>query len=308
MTRQPISEARVRHFEIVRMFANGGATGSVLAVVPEARSLSTEAMLSVARKLDMPETAFVVKVSATAVAYCVRVFRPDAESPFGGHSAIGTAAVLARLGIIRPGPVVQECGLRELAVHVRPDGVAALTGTAPNECQDGDAATLRAVSGLAAEDVLEVPNREAGFGPLFHYLPVRADAVARARVDTAEMTRRGLADLMVFSWAPDRRLAHTRMFAPGYGMPEDPACAPAALGLGVWLADAGWLPVNDGALEFQIRQGAKAGQWAALACRVTLDSGQIKDAAVSGSVVSVSSGWIDLRGSALTSHRLSTSG
>lgn len=283
-------------YEIVRMFDNGTSTGSPLAVVPDARSLSADAMLSVARQLHMPETAFVVSVSATAAAYRVRIFRPDAESPFGGHSAIGTAVVLTRLGIIRPGPVVQRCGPSELAVHVRADGVAELKSTAPPECRKGDIAPLRAVSGLAAGDVLDMPSWEAGFGPLFHYLPVRAGTVARAQVDPAEMMRRGLADLMIFSWSPSRRLAHTRMFAPGYGIPEDPACGPAALGLGVWLANAGWLATSDGTVTFQIRQGAGPGRQAALACRVSVESGQIRKVAVSGSVVSVSSGQIDLRG------------
>jgi trans-2,3-dihydro-3-hydroxyanthranilate isomerase len=293
-----MQEARVPHHEIVRMFANGPSTGSPLAVVPDARSLSTDAMVAVARMLGTPETAFVVGVSATATVYRVRVFRPDGESSFGSHSAIGTAVVLARLGVVRPGPVVQECGSRELVVHVRADGVAALIGSAPLPCRDGDLATLRAVSSLGTEDVLDVPAREAGFGPLFHYLPVRAGAVGGARVDTADMTLRGLADLMVFSWDAGRRLAHTRMFAPGYGIPEDPACAPAALGLGVWLADAGWARARKGRQEFQIRQGAEPGRHAVLSCWVALKNGRVTDAAVSGTVIRDFGGEVDLRAAA----------
>lgn len=279
-------------YEIVHLFGPAGSAGSPLAVLPDAGGMPAGVMLAVAARLGTPQTAFVTGVSAAG--YRVRVLGPAAECSSGGHSAIGIAAVLARLGLIRPGRVVQESGSGEVTVHVR-DGAAALKGTAPAACLDTDAAVLAAVAGLAAPDVLDVPGRAAGFGHRFCYLPVRPGAVGRVRADQVELARHGLADLVVFSWDPGRRLAHARLLGAGHGPAGHPACGPAALGLGLWLADAGWLPARDGAVAFGVRQDDGPGGPAELHCGLVLTDGQVIDAAVSGTVASAGGGRLTLR-------------
>jgi trans-2,3-dihydro-3-hydroxyanthranilate isomerase len=274
--------------ELVNMFGAGGPTGSDVAVVPDATRLSAGEMASIAAQVGTDETAFVVGVYGDD-AYSVRIFRPDGESPFGGHAAPGTAVALLRHGALPAGRVVQHCGPRAVQVDLRPDEQAVLVVEAPGECRDGELDELLAVSGLAEGDAATGRARLAGFGIPFHYLPVVPGAVSRSRVDLAGMARRGLGELMVFSWDTARRVADARLFAPGYGMPEDRACGPAALGLGVWLVDAGLLPATDGRHGYVVRQGPPTGGRAVLRCSVTVAAGRATGGTARGRVVVT--GW-----------------
>ena len=103
-----------------------------------------------------------------------------------------------------------------------------------------------------------------------------------------------LPDILLFSWNRQRRLAHARLFAPGYGMPEDPACAPAALGLGLWLAETAWVPPANGTHAYRIRQGLEVSRPASLTCTVTIEDGRPSAGTVTGRVVRVATGKVAL--------------
>jgi trans-2,3-dihydro-3-hydroxyanthranilate isomerase len=270
-------------YEIVNMFTDRPFAGSALGVVPEADALAASDMQAIARELNLPETAFVLSPSVAGATYRVRVFTPVKESPFGGHASPGTAVTLARLGKIPAGRVVQECGSKLLSLQVTGDAVT-VTATAPLESSPVDPALLLAACCLGRDDVSATP-RTAGFGPLFHYLPAQRDAVARARMNVAQMRTAVLSDVFVFSWNREERTAHARLFSPGFEIPEDPACASAALGLGLWLVAAEWLPVSDGTHDYQIHQGIEMGRPATLTCAVTVHAGRVTSCAVSGQVV-----------------------
>jgi trans-2,3-dihydro-3-hydroxyanthranilate isomerase len=272
------------------MFADRPFAGSALAVVLEAEWLSTEAMQAIAREVNVAETAFVLPPSSPAASYRVRIFTPTKESPFGGHSSIGTASTLSRLGKIPFGRVVQECGTKLLSLSVTGEGVV-LSATGAWQCRDIDPSSLTAACWLNDEDIVARP-RAVGFGPVFHYLPVRPEAVARARLNVEQMRSAELADVFVFSWDSRQRTAHARLFAPGYEIPEDPACSSAALGLGLWLVDAGLLPDVDGTYEYRIHQGIELDRPSTLACEVTVCGGRAAAVSVTGRVVPTIHGHI----------------
>ncbi|MEU4569783.1 PhzF family phenazine biosynthesis protein [Micromonospora sp. NPDC023956] len=283
-------------YERVGMFATGASTGSPLTVVPHADGLPTGAMHVLARRFGTPETTFVLPPTMAGADYRVRVFTPAGESPYGGHSALGTAVTLHRLGVLPSGRLVQQCGTRLLPVTVTPGG-GTITAAAPLPGAPVDRALLVAAVGLDPADLAAGPARTAGFGPLFHYLPVHPDAVRRARPDLALMCAGNLPDVLVLSWDRAARRAEARLFAPGYGMPEDPACAPVALGLGAWLVAAKELPVVDGTHTYRIEQGAGTAPQGRLDCTVTVAAGRVSGASVSGRVAPVDRGELAVPGS-----------
>ncbi|MFD0851508.1 PhzF family phenazine biosynthesis protein, partial [Actinomadura adrarensis] len=118
----------------------------------------------------------------------------------------------------------------------------------------------------------------------FHLLPVRAGAVERARPDFAGMARAGLGDLYVFTREPESGTVHGRLFAPGYGIPEDPACASVGLALAPWLVAEGLLP-DAGIHRFHIVQGHEVGRPSRLDCSAEAGPGGGLTAMVSGVVV-----------------------
>ncbi|VVJ17742.1 Uncharacterised protein [Amycolatopsis camponoti] len=275
-------------YEIVNMFADHVYAGSALGVVPRAGDLDPAGMQALAREINHTETAFVLPPTGTGADYRVRVFTPAAESPFGGHSSVGTAVTLARLGLVPAGRVVQECGPKLLPLDVTAEA-GKITANDPLESVPLDPGLLLGAVGLPAPAADGARPAACGFGPAFHFLPVRADAVAAAAPDFARMAAADLADVLVFGWDPATRTAHGRLFAPGYGMPEDPACSSAALGLGVWLVEAGWLG-GDGSHDFTLRQGREQGRPSTLYCSVRVADGRPVSASVSGAVLPAGAG------------------
>jgi trans-2,3-dihydro-3-hydroxyanthranilate isomerase len=274
-------------YEVVDVFTATPFTGNPLAVVLGADDLETTALQAIAREFALSETAFPM-AATTGADYRLRIFTPEVELPFAGHPSIGTAWLLAQRGELSPGAVVQSCGAGELTLQVTPGGgPVTLTGGTPTVGPPlGLDGVLRAV-GLTARDLIGVEPRACGTGLEFHYLLVRAGAVARCRPEPAALRALGAAGVSVFAWDGDT--AHARVFAGGVGVAEDPATGSAALGLGVYLVATGLLA--DGG-SYVVRQGAELGRPSRLDCTVAAVHGAAVAASVTGSVVPMAVGRI----------------
>jgi trans-2,3-dihydro-3-hydroxyanthranilate isomerase len=276
-------------YEIVDVFTDRPFTGNPLAVVFGAESLSKEQMQALTREFNLSETVFLLPPTEAGATYRARIFTPGTELPFAGHPSVGAAVTGARRGMFEAGTVVQECGAGLLPIAV--DGsTATLTGGTPKLGDPIDAAALLAAVGLGADDLdRAAPPRWAGCGLDFPYLPVRGNAVARARLDYTATERLGVDNIDVFAWDPEARQAHVRVFCPGMGVSEDPATGSAALGLGVWLVAGGLLPA-DGESSYVVHQGAELHRPSTLECTVTARERVAHKATVTGHVVPVARG------------------
>ncbi|PSK65809.1 Trans-2,3-dihydro-3-hydroxyanthranilate isomerase [Micromonospora sp. MH33] len=277
-------------YEIVDVFTDRPFAGNPLAVVFGAEGLATEQMQALAVEFNLSETVFVLPPTQVGATYRARIFTPAEELPFAGHPSVGAAVTASRRGMFDVGRVTQECGAGVLPIEVTPTG-ATLTGGAPTLGPELDPEPLLEMAGLTAADHAGPAPRVAGCGLEFPYLPVRPDAVARAKVNTAAAERYGVEHVSVFSWDADSQTAHARVFVPGLGVPEDPATGSAALGLGVWLVASGLLP-GEGRSEYAVRQGIEINRPSALACTVAAAGGVAVGATVAGHVMPVARGEI----------------
>lgn len=137
-------------YEVVDVFTETAYAGNPLAVVLDADGLSTGQLQAIAGEFNLSETAF--PLSSGRADYRLRIFTPHIELPFAGHPSVGAAHTLARLGRIRSGAVVQDCGAGLLPVDVDPAG-ATLTGGQPEVGPSLDAAVLLAAVGLGVGDL-----------------------------------------------------------------------------------------------------------------------------------------------------------
>jgi trans-2,3-dihydro-3-hydroxyanthranilate isomerase len=278
------------HFDIVDVFTDRAYAGNPLAVVHRARTLTPAQMQAIAAEFNLSETAFTMPPTTSRATYKVRIFTPNRELPFAGHPSIGAAWALAFADMIRRGDVVQECGAGLLPVHVDAVG-ARVTGGSPQVGSDLDGAALAATVGLTADDLVpELPAGVAAAGVPFAFLPVRADAVARAVPDgpaiaaaTAEQT--GLA---VVAADPEKGAAHVRVFCPQVGVLEDPATGSAGVALGVFLGDRGALA--EGSTTLLVAQGAELGRPSRLEVQVCVAGGVTAETGVRGEVRMVAKG------------------
>ena len=123
------------------------------------------------------------------------------------------------------------------------------------------------------------------------FLPVRREALAKVRIDTPAALRAGVTELCLFAWSEGEAEAYARVFCPGTAVPADPATGSAALGLGVWMVGAGWLPAT-GTSAYRVRQGFELNRPALLTCEVTAEAGVATRATVAGHVVPIARGEI----------------
>ncbi|MFI2709334.1 PhzF family phenazine biosynthesis protein [Micromonospora sp. NPDC018662] len=277
-------------YEIVDVFTDRPFAGNPLAVVFGAEGLATEQMQALALEFNLSETVFVLAPTQAGATYRARIFTPTDELPFAGHPSVGAAVTAGRRGLFDVGRVTQECGAGVLPIEVTATG-ATLTGGTPTLGPELDPEPLLEIAGLTAADHAGPPPRVAGCGLEFPYLPVRPDAVARARLNTVAAERYGVEHVSLFSWDPESQTAHARVFVPGMGVPEDPATGSAALGLGVWLVASGLLP-GEGRTSYAVRQGIEIHRPSSLACTVTAAGGTAVGATVSGQVMPVARGEI----------------
>ncbi|GIE97791.1 PhzF family phenazine biosynthesis protein [Paractinoplanes rishiriensis] len=279
-------------YEIVDVFTDRPFAGNPLAVVYGADDLAGDQMHTLAREFNLAETVFVLPPTAPAATYRARIFTPESELPFAGHPSVGAAVTSMRRGLFPPGRVVQECGAGLLTVDVLEAGAATLTGAAPTLGAPLDPEPLLAIAGLTpadfAGDEVAAP-RSAGCGLAWVILPVRREALASVRVDAAAAEKAGVTDLSVVAWSGGE--AYARVFVPGGAVPEDPATGSAALGLGVWLVAAGWLP-GDGESAYRVHQGLEMKRPSLLDCTVIAAGGAATSATVTGQVCPIARGEI----------------
>jgi trans-2,3-dihydro-3-hydroxyanthranilate isomerase len=283
--------AQALSYDIVDVFTDRPFAGNPLAVVFGAEAATAAQMQAIAREFNLSETVFVLPPTQPGATYRARIFTPAIELPFAGHPSVGVAVAQLRRGVFGAGQVVQECGAGLLPIQVYADGGATLTGGTPSVGPELDPRPLLAAVGLSDVDFAGPAPRTAGCGVEFPFLSVRPEAVGRAAIDAAAMRAHEIDHVSVFAWNARSRTAHARVFAPGLGVPEDPATGSAALGLGVWLVAAGLVPA-DGETRYTLRQGAEVRRPSTLDCAVTAEAGQAVSATVTGRVAPVARGEI----------------
>jgi trans-2,3-dihydro-3-hydroxyanthranilate isomerase len=288
-----------REYDVVDVFAEAPFAGNQLAVVHGAGDLPDAALLAIAREFNFSETTFPTPVDGGR--YRTRIFTPAGEIPFAGHPTLGTAWVLRDHGLLTDQQAVQECSAGEIGVRFDGDRVELSAAPRDRVGPLGDAF----VAQLLEEVGLEHGDRDgdvwlAGTGLTFVHLPVRDDAVARARVPRQPV--RELADLpdtrdpldginvyAVRSGSGSGLDIHSRVFVPGLSVPEDPATGSAASGLGIALHARSLLA--DGG-TYRIRQGIEIGRPSLLAGRIDAAGDAVTRVHVGGAVHPIARGQI----------------
>ena len=283
-----MSDADGFDYHVVDVFTDRAFAGNPLAVVVDADALSDVQMQAIASEFNLSETTFVVATSTAEATYRVRIFTPSTELPFAGHPSVGTAWLLARLGRIPTGPVVQECGAGLVRLVVDEAG-AELTGSTPTQSDVVDPEPFLRTAGLGADDLVGTPVRMCGAGLDWAFLHVQDGSLSRIVLDLGALGELPGAGVSVFSYVDGT--AHARVFAGGVGVPEDPATGSAALGLGVYLVASGLVP-GDATSSYEVSQGAEIGRPSRLLGHVEARDGRAVEVRVSGGVKAVAQGRI----------------
>ncbi len=231
---------------LVNAFVDGDTGGNPAGVVLGADALTMSQKLSIARKVNLSETAF---VSASAVASLkVEFFTPTRQIPHCGHATIAAFSLCRSAGILTEGLHSKESIDGTLEIELR-DGKAFMFQQEPSYTELKADAPLysQALAAIGITSAQLLPGTApcvARSGNAFLLVPVLDASVLEALVPVYSEIERICAELDLIGFYPfvlrtnrANRSAGARMFAPRFGIPEESATGTAAGPLACYLAD-----------------------------------------------------------------------
>ena len=248
-------------FYQVDVFTDRIFGGNPLAVFTEGQKFAEEDLIKVAREMNLSETTFVYPFNQDEADFDVRIFTPTQEIPFAGHPILGTTHVLREKQLISPhkNPIRLNLKAGIISVwreedkdfmehpnaqtlhHLRPsDNIFKALGIT-SECIDnnfplqvvstGFPALIIAVNSLSNLNRIKV-NKE-----MLHQVlsPLEIDMIYPFCCETLNKNH----------------TVQSRAFAPGLGIPEDPATGSVAGAMGAYWANL----TNKQDIKMVIEQG-----------------------------------------------------
>jgi trans-2,3-dihydro-3-hydroxyanthranilate isomerase len=270
---------------IADVFTDRALAGNQLAVFTDAREIPESLLQELAREMNFSETVFVYPAEGEGHAR-IRIFTPSIEVPFAGHPTLGTAFVLA--GPLQLEEIRLETGRGVIPVRLERNGPQIAFGrmTQPLPTWSDYEAADELLAGLRVErSELPVEIYDNGIQHVYVALASK-DAVAALRPDLGALAELP-AVVGINCFAGEGASWKTRMFAPGDGVPEDPATGSAAGPLALHLARHGRIAFGD---EIEIEQGPEISRPARLFARVDGSAEQVERVEVGGSAVVVARG------------------
>lgn len=298
-------------FHTLDVFTERRFGGNPLAVFLDGADLPGEVMQQIAREMNLSETVFVLPARDPRALCRLRIFTPGRELPFAGHPTVGSGYLLATLGRIplaegRASVLLDEdVGLVPLTVESqggRPGfvqlSVAALPSFGP---PPPPRSALAAMLRLRPDDILDGDDcpQAVSCGVPFLFVPVRnRDVLARAAVDLQHwhetLNAYWTQQVFIFSRDPELRGSsiRARMYAPEFGITEDPATGSACAALGGYLGARD--RTRDGTLRWVVEQGFEMGRPSLLHVETDKTAGRITAVRVGGASVLVSEGFLEI--------------
>jgi trans-2,3-dihydro-3-hydroxyanthranilate isomerase len=298
----------IRRFYTLDVFTEHTLAGNPLAVVLDVAELDGPRMQAIAREFNLSETVFVAPPEEPGHRASLRIFTPGREVPFAGHPTVGTAVLLCLLDRQdQPGTVKfileEQIGPVSCDIEILGPALGHATFTLPQLPERvatlPDKATLALGLGLDEADIGFGAHEPAIYsaGNPFRCVPLRTrDAVTRACPQGEAFARAfdaasdGFSNAFIYCPEPidPANAFHARMFAPGVGVPEDPATGSAAAAFARAFTD--FEHPADGQHTFVIEQGDAMGRPSRIAVSLDVVGGQLRQARIGGQAVIVSEG------------------
>jgi trans-2,3-dihydro-3-hydroxyanthranilate isomerase len=287
-------------FHTLDVFTTTRFEGNPLAVITDGDGLSSDAMLAIAREMNLSETVFVQKPTEDAALARLRIFTTREELKLAGHPVIGTWFLLAELGVVpaQEGGVriLQQTGAGVLPVEIhfkdgRPQRVTMTQKEAIFRPAKIRKQALAAALGISPKDFDPQLEPEYVSTGIFNLMvPLRSrSALGKIQMNMNELRRLlGKSGTMAYCFAcGNGGKAFSRGMLP-WDLYEDAATGSAAGSLGAYLVRHGKLSAGH---MLSIVQGAEMGRPSHIEVEVT-QRGKKLVSRVSGAAVKVFEGTI----------------
>lgn len=292
--------------------------GNYAGVVPDASGLTDAQMQAIAREMNVSETAFILPPNRAGADVRIRWFTPGDEVPLCGHATVASFHLLAEegmRGMEKDGTysfrVETRSGILDVNVEKGPDGPLVefelpvptfrqMPGPPPNAL-----AALELNESHLYDDLPIVSEN-------YLYIPVRSLSALREIRPAYAMLADACAahdvlgvSVFTLETLEQSSAVHSRFFAPGLGVNEDPVTGSANGPLGVYLFKeavprgftVSMTTLPDGRLEFVGEQGDEIDRSGRVQIRLLVEGTALRRVWIAGRAVTV------LRGKMLVGKR-----
>lgn len=297
------------HYHLLDVFTNQPFGGNQLAVfTAPPLDLPKDTMQQIAKEMNLAEITFVFPPQDTANDYRVRIFTPAVEMPMAGHPTVGTGYLLAHVGMLgdihgEKGVIFEEgVGPIKVTVQANDDGSPkqVLMRQPLPEFRKiyADKQLIADLLSLSIDDLHPtVPVQVVTTGVPFLYSVINSlEAIGKIklRLDVWDQHFKGTDAEQIFVTTTDTQYdtstVHSRMFAPAFGIPEDPATGAASGPLGAYLVKYGLAPAGNIISE----QGIEMGRPSFINIHIGMDGDEFTDIVIGGECVYMGHGTIVL--------------
>jgi trans-2,3-dihydro-3-hydroxyanthranilate isomerase len=302
-----VTAHRYLHLDV---FTERPFEGNQLAVFPDARAIPDEWMQPIAREMAFSETVFMRPPVTGNAQRQLRIFTPGRELPLAGHPTIGSAFVYAQefARDTRPDAVTFDLGVGPIRVTLdwgaRDLAFAWMHQPTPVFAEPlGDDATAALLAALHLPSGARVvaPPQIVSSGVPFLFVALGDTAL----VDAAQSDAARIADVFrgigqpetgVFLFARADRpefdaTLYSRMFAPMFGIVEDPATGGASGPLGAYALTHGIVAAGE-ADRLVSLQGAHMGRPSYIHIGVTGRPGAVEGVRIGGTSTFIAEGTL----------------
>ncbi len=284
----------------VDAFTSVPHTGNPAGVVLDATGLSQPEMQSIAREMNLSETAFVLPATKNGADVRIRWFTPTVEVPLCGHATIATFHALSeekRLGMSATGKYAFNLetadGILPVEVDRREKTNFIFLGLRVPEFEKVPYLKVDLVR-LLGIPAVEFDNRIPILKDSYLYVFIRRlHTLFTMKPNflniSAFLSSRNVSGLCLYTLETIDRESkvHSRFFAPNCGINEDPVTGSSHGPLGVILHDHGLLTGVEGVCSFQGEQGDAIARRGRVRVEVTGENGKAVSVRIGGQAVTV---------------------
>jgi trans-2,3-dihydro-3-hydroxyanthranilate isomerase len=282
-------------FYIIDVFTHDQFGGNQLAVFPNGEDVSESLMQKIAKEINFSETTFVLPPKKKGNDFQLRIFTPNTEIPMAGHPTVGSAFALLKNNLIpsTKESIIFEEGIGDITVTFQKTEESIITimeQPLPIFGSLFEKDIIAKILSLKQEQILELyPVQVVSCGVPFLFIPVKdlkAIKSIKLRMDLYEKYLVGFVTNSLFVFTPETERSgstvHSRMFAPNFGITEDPATGGASGALGAYLVQ------NELAIENKTiisEQGFEIGRPSIIIVNIQSDNKKITSVKVGGECV-----------------------
>ena len=289
-------------FYQVDVFTNHIFGGNPLAVFTKGQDLKEEHLQKVAREMNLSETTFVFPSTKDEADFDVRIFTPTQEIPFAGHPTLGTAYVLRKNGFVaidkNPIRLNFKAGIIPVSAEDDKDFMLHPPAKILHELDRSEKiAKALGLSLTHLDGTLPVQVVSTGFPALL--VPVGSLQAMKEITLNSQTLHEILEPLeidMIYPFCREtvrtENTVHSRAFAPGLGITEDPATGSVAGAMGAYWAS---LENNqDIEIAMVIEQGYEMERPSIINVEVSKQGGKVQKIRVGGQTQPVFTGRMNL--------------